>query len=232
MLEKHPSIWSAIYRRDFLTENNIRFPEYPGSGWADNPFLIDTLITANSIIYLDEPYYHYRVDLPGATLNHKTDELIALPFERWRGMTSQLHEKGVSDEGVWKAHYKRGFDYIHGAIVDDGWENEIVQEKTKQVFDMMKPEIVYNLETHYPELKLLYAELEGGSAKYTKFSAKQMKFYVKETCVRVKQRGVRDSLQIVKREIKRRTRLLRKPTLKTKMCDIHEEALRASSREH
>lgn len=44
LIEYHPAaIWSAIYRRDFLAECGIRFPEYPGAGWADNPFLIDTM---------------------------------------------------------------------------------------------------------------------------------------------------------------------------------------------
>ena len=38
LLTHHPSIWSAIYRKRFLEKHGIRFREYPGAGWADNPF--------------------------------------------------------------------------------------------------------------------------------------------------------------------------------------------------
>ena len=33
----HPSIWSAIYRKDFLLRNKIRFLEDSARGWEDNP---------------------------------------------------------------------------------------------------------------------------------------------------------------------------------------------------
>ena len=52
LLAHHPSIWSAIYRRDFLMQNNIWFKEIPGAGWADNPFLVETLCQAKAIAYL------------------------------------------------------------------------------------------------------------------------------------------------------------------------------------
>ena len=202
LLEKHPSIWSAIYRIDFLKENKIKFPKIAGSGWADNPFMIETLVSAKSIIYLNKPYYHYRCDLPGTTHNHKKKEQIALPFDRWCDMTKLLRKKGVKDAGVWKAHYKRGLDYVHGAIIDDGWNNEVVQNKTKQVFDMMDPKIVFSLETFYPQVKKLYAEIEGLDVSVPKFSKKQMSFYAKETALFLKGRGIKDTASLAVRQLK------------------------------
>ena len=81
LLAYHPAIWSALYRRDFLLEAGIRFPEYPGAGWADNPFLIDTMCQARGIVYLDRPFYRYRADLPGSTRNHATPEAVTRPFD-------------------------------------------------------------------------------------------------------------------------------------------------------
>ncbi|MEG0504949.1 MAG: glycosyltransferase [Raoultibacter sp.] len=52
LLTHHPSIWSAIYRTDFLKQYNIRFKEIPGAGWADNPFLVETLCQAKAIAYV------------------------------------------------------------------------------------------------------------------------------------------------------------------------------------
>ena len=41
LIEYHPSIWSALYRRSFILDRGIRFIEYPGAGWADNPLVQD-----------------------------------------------------------------------------------------------------------------------------------------------------------------------------------------------
>ena len=137
LLEGHPSIWSALYRRAFLDEQGIRFHPYPGAGWADNPFLVQTLCRARKIAYLDKMFYCYRTDLPGSTLHHATEEKVALPFVRWMDMTSEMHDMGVRDEGIWLAHTVRAFNYLDGAIIDDGWDNPVVRRMTKRMFDMI-----------------------------------------------------------------------------------------------
>ena len=144
LIEIHPGIWSAIYRKEFLKENGILFPEYPGAGWADNPFLVETLCQAKAILYLDKPYYYYRADLPKSTLYHKTNEAIARPFDRWIDMTDVMQRIGVTDLGIWQSHYLRGFNYIDGARYDDGETNPVVLKKTLEVFQHMNSEYVLN----------------------------------------------------------------------------------------
>ena len=161
LIEHHPGIWSAIYRKGFLESKCIRFPEYPGAGWADNPFLIDTLCQAESIIYLDQPYYCYRADLPGSTRNHATDSAVRLPFDRWLDMSRRLSELGVVDEGILESHYVRGFRYVKGAIYDDGWDNPLVQEGTKQVFSAMDERIVLESIKLSAKQKKLFCNVRG-----------------------------------------------------------------------
>ena len=107
LLAYHPSIWSALYRRDFLIEHGIRFIEYPGAGWADNPFLVETLCQAKSLLYFDRAYYHYRADLAGSTVNHGSLDAVVRPFERWLTMADIMDRLGVSDPGVLHAHIMR-----------------------------------------------------------------------------------------------------------------------------
>lgn len=163
LIESHPSIWSAIYRKDFLNEKGIRFVPYPGAGWADNPFLIETMCQAEAILFLNKAFYNYRADIPGSTRNHKTDDAVTRPFDRWVDMTDVLERLGVTDGGVLAAHYLRGFNYVDGAIYDDGWTNPLVQEGARRVFSRMDPEIVA---TH-PKLKRarrdLYSEVMGAT---------------------------------------------------------------------
>ena len=161
LIEMHPSIWSALYRRVFLEEKEIRFPEYPGAGWADNPFLIETMCQANAIVYLDKAYYNYRCDLPGSTKNHKTAEAITRPFDRWVDMMKLIELLGITDERILKAHYLRGFNYTFGAIYDDGWDNPLVKEGAKRVFSMMRPELVAEIPNLAPHRKEFFYDLMG-----------------------------------------------------------------------
>lgn len=161
LIEDHPSIWSAIYRGDFIRSNNIKFVEYPGAGWADNPFLIETMCQAKSIVYLDKSFYNYRCDLPGSTLNHTTDDAIARPFERWMDMLDVIERLGITDEKILKSHYLRGFNYTFGAIHDDGVENPIVKEKTKELFSRMDPNIVFKMDILSQRRREYYCEVMG-----------------------------------------------------------------------
>ena len=161
LIEMHPSIWSAIYRRDFLNEKNIRFIPFPGAGWADNPFLIETMCQAKAIVYLDKPYYNYRCDLPGSTKNHKTADAVTRPFDRWIDMMGVLNRLGVTDERILKAHYLRGFNYTFGAISDDGWDNQLVKEGALRVFSMMRPELVAGIDDLAPHRKKFFFDVMG-----------------------------------------------------------------------
>lgn len=161
LIEKHPSIWSAIYRKDFLDENGIRFPTYPGAGWADNPFLIETMVCAKAIIFLHKAFYNYRTDLPFSTVGHSTDDAVARPFDRWLDMTRILLERNVTDPRILQSHNFRGFKYIDGAIYDDGWENPIVQQKTCEVLSMMDESLVMSDPKLNKRFKALYYEAQG-----------------------------------------------------------------------
>ncbi len=59
LLSAHPSIWSCLYKREFLQKNNLRFPESFRS-WEDNLFQVITLCSAKKIKYTNSPRYHWR----------------------------------------------------------------------------------------------------------------------------------------------------------------------------
>lgn len=188
LIEIHPGIWSAIYRKDFLDENGIRFPEYPGAGWADNPFLVHTLCLAKNIVFLDKAYYYYRADLLYSTLNHKSDDAIARPFDRWIDMTELMERIGVTDLGIWQAHYLRGFNYIDGAKYDDGENNPIVVEKTKEVFRHMKKEYVLNNPKLNKTRKRQYLTAMGMDTSHIPMKGR-LRHFVRETCETLKLEG-------------------------------------------
>ena len=106
ILVGHPSIWSAIYKRDFLLLNDIKFMEAPGGGWVDNPFFFETLCLAKTIKYTDEAYYYYRESNPNSSSNKLTD--ITLPIRRMLDNLDVLDKyPECKTEGVLKATYWR-----------------------------------------------------------------------------------------------------------------------------
>ena len=157
----HPSIWSALYRREFLKRCGIRFHEIPGAGWADNPFLVETLAQADAIVYLDEPFYSYREETPQKTASvAKTGWKVSL--DRWHDMLDEYERLGVTDENIRRAHVRRGFTYV-GLILEyhDLKQEEDVRQEIQRVFARMDDALVFSEPNVSPGSKRLYAELKG-----------------------------------------------------------------------
>ena len=113
----HPSIWTAIYKRDFLESHGIRMKEVPGAGWVDNPFLIETLAQAGSIVYIDEPLYFYREFNVGSSSNVKDPSVI---YERWLDMDDIVRRLNITSPKILEGHYNRGCAYLE--MLNDGFD--------------------------------------------------------------------------------------------------------------
>ena len=160
LLCHHPSIWSAIYRKSFLDERNIRFKEIPGAGWADNPFLVETLCQTDRIGYFDTAYYCYREETPEKSKNFAHSNTL-LPLERWNDMMDVLERLGITDEHVLRAHNSRGFTYLSGIIEEVDLTHDDVRETAKHMFERMDANLVFSDNEVSPGMKRLYAGLRG-----------------------------------------------------------------------
>lgn len=160
LLCHHPSIWSAIYRKSFLDERDIRFREIPGAGWADNPFLVETLCQTDRIGYFDTAYYCYREETPEKSKNFALTNTL-LPFERWNDMMDVLEKLNVTDERILRAHNSRGFTYLSGVIEEVDLSHEDVRNAAACMFERMDENLVFTDNEVSPGMKRLYAELRG-----------------------------------------------------------------------
>lgn len=158
LIQHHPSIWSAIYRRGFLDEKQIRFMEVPGAGWVDNPFLIETLCQADTIVYKEQPYYYYREDLPGSS---SVLRRARLSFDRWNQMLDIIERLGVTDDGILKAFYVIGFRYVGGGFADFGDDNPDIKDWAAEIFRRMDPERVVRIANLSGYSKKQFFELSG-----------------------------------------------------------------------
>lgn len=160
LIGHHPSIWSAIYRKSFLDEKNIRFRPIPGAGWADNPFLIETLLQARGIVYLDKAFYCYRADTPEKEKSFSQSN-PTIPFERWDEMSDVIDRLGITDKRILDAHYSRGIMYMSGIIMHNDPNSPEMRKLLKGMFSRMKPELLFANNHISPGCKRLYADVMG-----------------------------------------------------------------------
>lgn len=66
-----PSVWSAIYKKDFLLNNDINFLETPGASYQDVAFHFKTIMSAKRFLLTDKAYVYYRNDNPSSSVKSK-----------------------------------------------------------------------------------------------------------------------------------------------------------------
>lgn len=204
LLCHHPSIWSAIYRKSFLDKHNIRFREIPGAGWADNPFLIETLCQTDRIGYFDIEYYCYREETPEKSKNFALNNTL-LPLERWNDMMDELERLGITDERILRAHNSRGFTYLSGIIEEVDLTHDNVREAAKHMFERMDADLVFTDSELSPGMKRLYADLRGipcpkiNPLPYTKSLFNEGIYNLKNT-------GIRNTMRTLKYYITKKKR--------------------------
>ena len=66
---RKPSIWSAVYRREFLTSNAIRFLETPGASYQDAGFNFKVWASAERVTFIEDPVLFYRQDNEASSVN-------------------------------------------------------------------------------------------------------------------------------------------------------------------
>lgn len=64
-----PSIWSAIYRRDYLNANGIRFLETPGASYQDLAFTFKVWACSHRIGLVRRAFVHYRQDNEASSIH-------------------------------------------------------------------------------------------------------------------------------------------------------------------
>lgn len=187
ILRHHPSIWSAIYRKDFLDKKNIRFRPIPGSGWADNPFLIDTLCQADRIVYFDIPYYCYRENTDEEDFNFAMRN-PTVPFQRWNDMQDELDRFQVNSDEIQCAHNSRGFTYLSGIIEYIPLSDPKVHDAAVKMVSRMNVRLVLGDPMISPAMKKLFCKLRGlpePKANYPQY----MRSLIGETAYQLRNNG-------------------------------------------
>ena len=155
----HPSVWSAIYRRDFLEATRTRFVEAPGAGWVDNPFVMRTMCQASRIAYTDDAWYCYREDRPGSSSVTKAP---TLSLTRWLEMADEVKEsRWADDDGVLTSLASIAFRHIARLWDSPAAQDPEVAALIERVFTAIPARIALSLDDISPAAKQRYLDITG-----------------------------------------------------------------------
>ena len=197
LLLHHPAIWTALYRKEFLTQNNISFKEVPGAGWVDNPFLIASHCCGARLVYTDSALYNYRENVyaEAATFAQRQPKI---PLERWNDMMDVVDVRNITSDVVLNALTLRGINYAR--LTKDAliWREEHdaagqidseVRNLLAKSFERMDAKRVFENPAISSTGKALFAQVRGiALPKDDKFS--RYAYLAKEGFFRVKNDGI------------------------------------------
>lgn len=140
----HPSVWSAIYRNDFLKENNIKFKEVKGGGWVDNPFFYETLCMAKSIKWTDTPYYYYYKGNLESSSNKQCDP--SLPFVRMNENLDIIEKYNFKNDSTYICTASRVLLYLYGVLNDFDFDanKKLILENANKLMRRLDEDIINN----------------------------------------------------------------------------------------
>lgn len=97
----------GLFRRDMLEKNAIRHNETPGAAHQDMGFWFQTLCCADSMMFVNEPFYEYRQDNMNASM--KSDKTTFSTLDEYEFVRSFLASRPVLREQALPVFYHRKF---------------------------------------------------------------------------------------------------------------------------
>lgn len=128
-----PSIWSAIYKKSFLFDNNINFLETPGASYQDTSFAFKTLAMAKRLVFTNKAYLYYRQDNDNSSV-HSKEKVYNICYE-WEEITRYINERPEIKKVVNQVKLSTQFNAYKWNLVriDDSFKDEFI-EKYHQTF--------------------------------------------------------------------------------------------------
>lgn len=126
--------WTGIYKKSFLQKYEIFHNETSGASYQDNGFWFQTMTFAGRVMWLNEAYYYYRQDNPGASV--KDIKKVMAMSKEYDYIEEILQEKDAGEEALAVcSYYRLGRNYGNFYRIDDkcksGFCERMIQDYEK-----------------------------------------------------------------------------------------------------
>lgn len=125
LLKFKPSVWSAIYKTEFLKSNQIKMVETPGASFQDLPFTFETFCLAGSIQLVKKPLYFYFQDNKNSSVQNIKQPFFV--FQHFDYINQFLQKHQNIKKNVWAMKCRA--EYTHYF-----WNFQRAERKDKNFF--------------------------------------------------------------------------------------------------
>lgn len=130
--------WSGIYQLDFLRREHILHNETPGASYQDNGFWFQTMVKAESVYFVKNAYYHYRIDNPNSSVVSTTKVLaVNQEYDFIDKILEQMGTKGIRFR-KWSRYFR-----LWGNV---GVISQIDPEYKEELADITRQELIRGIE--------------------------------------------------------------------------------------
>ncbi len=106
---RKPSIWSAIYKREFIEINKISFLPTPGASYQDTSFTFKVYTEAQSMICLYEAFIYYRQDNEYASINNREQRQHCI-FDEYSEIERYIKERNKDEKYLYSIYGAAFYD--------------------------------------------------------------------------------------------------------------------------
>ena len=181
-LQRHASIWAALYRTDFIRKYNIKMLEQNKGRYADQNWRFETLMQAQSIYWEEKPFYNYRIFNENSS-SHKKNNPDDV-FEIYDALEVFMNKHSLEYAQIREYLYIEIFRHMFWNLerVDKKYRKYCL-EKIHKKFQNMLPSVVENSDLFGKEEKRIFKDMRK-SNYYTVMTLKKARdwlFSVKES---------------------------------------------------
>ncbi|MCI8724716.1 MAG: glycosyltransferase [Hungatella sp.] len=134
-------IWTALYKKEFLIENNICLNESKGAAYQDFSFLFLTSLFSKITYHVMSPLYQYRIDNVGSSV--KDDSKIFEIIGECDFLKCNLAKRNVTDKEIWRLYYIKKYEAFY-------WNYCRLSPKSRYVFlERYMEELMSDIEKGY-----------------------------------------------------------------------------------
>lgn len=121
------SIWSSLYRKDFLDHNNIRMLETPGASYQDVAWKFMTYAMCQKLLLVHKTVYNYRCFVVGSSSSNKSNYRVV--FSNYTSIRHFLETKNIFDNLKNAFYLHQMFDFVfHFKRLSNQFKGDFVRQ--------------------------------------------------------------------------------------------------------
>lgn len=127
--------WTALYKKDFLINNNLFYHESPGASYQDLGFRVLSNCLVESVYHVNIPLYNYRTDNENSSV--KDNKKVFAVQGEYSFVYEQMRNRHIDEEYLWNYYYVWKYrDYFWNTQrLDEEGRNKFLEVYIKELLE-------------------------------------------------------------------------------------------------